>query len=315
MNISLRAKPVLLTLAKMAVTGLIFYVIAKKINISQAMSAPVENKLFLVLAFVFALLIVFIQAGRWHLLLNYLGIRSDTGKDIKAVWAGHLLNNVLPTSAIGDVLRSYALRERGAGRTQWVSALLIEKYFAMTTALAVAGVMVVAGQLGDTPIEIKMIVLGCLLIGLCAPVILRLIAILGANMLPNSLVQFLRSLATSLTGTVHSRVGLMALGISFLINVIICLIFFCIAAAMGLQISAVHCMFIVPVFTILAGLPISYGGWGVRELTGIHLLQYYGVPSQIALSTTFLFGLTIFLSSLPGVLALPTFRNVLKRKE
>ncbi|WP_343741448.1 lysylphosphatidylglycerol synthase transmembrane domain-containing protein [Herbaspirillum huttiense] len=315
MNISLRAKPVLLTLAKMAVTGLIFYGITRKINISQAMAAPVENKAFLVLAFVIALLIVFVQAGRWHLLLNYLGIRSDTVKDIKAVWAGHLLNNVLPTSAIGDVLRSYALRERGAGRTQWVSALLIEKFFAMATALAVAGLMVIGGQLGDTPVEIKLIVLAFLLLGIAAPFILRVLAILGARVLPANLVQFLRSLATSLVGAVSTRAGLMALGVSFLINILICLIFFCIAAAMGLQISAVHCMFIVPVFTILAGLPISYGGWGVRELTGIHLLQYYGVPSQIALSTTFLFGLTIFLSSLPGLLALPTFRNVLKRKE
>jgi len=71
----------------------------------------------------------------------------------------------------------------------------------------------------------------------------------------------------------------------------------------------------VPVFTILAGLPISYGGWGVREMTSIHLLQYYGVPAEIALSTSILFGVTILLSSLPGVLFLPAFRNMLIRKE
>ena len=315
MNISLKAKPVLLTLAKMAVTALIFYVIARKIKISEAVTVPVENKFFLAFAFVLALGIVFVQGGRWHLLLNFLGIDSNVRKDIKAVWAGHLLNNVLPTSAIGDVLRSYALHERGAGRTQWISALLIEKYFAIVTALAVAGAMVIAGQLGDTPNAVKLVVMVFLVAGLSAPWTLRLVCYAGGRFLPARLVQFLNTLASLISTSVTNRAGGLAVVTSVVINILICLIFFCISAAMGLQISLVHCLFIVPVFTILAGLPISYGGWGVRELTGIHLLQYYGVPSQVALATTFLFGLTIFLSSLPGILALPTFRNVLKSKE
>ena len=33
--------------------------------------------------------------------------------------------NILPTSAVGDVLRSYSLRSRRAKRSQWMSAYLL----------------------------------------------------------------------------------------------------------------------------------------------------------------------------------------------
>lgn len=316
MNTQIRTRSTLLILAKIAVTFVIFYLIVRKINVSEVLSAPVENGVFLVLAFALALMVVFIQGFRWHQLCNFLGVGSDIRKNIKVVWAGHLLNNVLPTSAAGDVLRSYSLRGRGARRTQWVSALLVEKYFAVVTALLLAGLVVVSGQLpSGVPDIIKIVVLVIFTASVSASLLMRLVSRVGVSFFPASLTRFLETLSSTISMSVHNRTGVMILGTSFLVNILICLIFFCIAVAMGLKISVLDCLFIVPVFTILSGLPISYGGWGIREMTSIHLLQYYGVAPEIALFITILFGITILLSSLPGLLFLPAFRKALIGKE
>ncbi|HQU08090.1 MAG TPA: lysylphosphatidylglycerol synthase transmembrane domain-containing protein [Candidatus Paceibacterota bacterium] len=316
MNISVRNKSILLVVAKITVTSVIFYLIAQKINVSDVLSAPVQNWNLLTLALAIALIVVFIQGLRWHLLCNLLGVGSDISRNIKAVWAGHLLNNVLPTSAVGDVLRSYSLRGRGAQRTQWVSALLVEKYFAVITALSLAGLMIVFGQLpSGVPDIIKIVVLVIFTLGASASLVLRLMSRVGASFIPGSLTRFLKTLSSTISKSVNNRTGIMTLVTSFLVNFLICVIFFCIAEAMGLKISVFDCLFIVPVFTILAGLPISYGGWGIREMTSIHLLQYFGVAPEIALFTTILFGITILLSSLPGLLFLPAFRDALIGKK
>lgn len=316
MNILAHSKSVLLALVKVALTCVIFYFIAKKINLSEVQAAPIQNKIYLVFAFTLALVVVLIQALRWHLLCNFLGFWSDIPRSLKVVWAGHLLNNILPTSAVGDVLRSYSLRSRGARRSQWVGALLIEKYFAVTTALLLAGLVALSGHLpSDMPEIIKIIVLAVLTASVSATLLMRLINYVGTSFFPSSLKCFLETLSSIISKSVNNQTGVMTLVTSFLVNILICLIFYCIAQAMALRVGILDCLFIVPVFTILAGLPISYGGWGVREMTSIQLLQYFGVEAEIALFATILFGVIILLSSLPGLLFLPAFRNALNGKE
>jgi uncharacterized protein (TIRG00374 family) len=316
MSIPVRTKSILLILAKMLVTFVIFYLISRKISVSELLSTPVVNSVFLVLAITLALIVVFIQGFRWHQLCNFLGVGADIRKNIKVVWAGHLLNNILPTSAVGDVLRSYSLRGRGARRTQWVSALLVEKYFAVITALLLAALLVVSGLLPvGMPDIIKIVVVVIFILGASASLLIRLVSGVGSSLFPRSLTRFLETLSSTISTSVNNRTGIMILGTSLLVNVLICLVFFFIAVAMGLKISVLDCLFLVPVFTILSGLPISYGGWGIREMTSIQLLHYYGVAPEIALLTTIFFGVTILLSSLPGLVFLPAFRNALIGKE
>jgi hypothetical protein len=47
--------------------------------------------------------------------------------------------------------------------------------------------------------------------------------------------------------------------------------------------------------------PISIGGWGVREGAFIFLLGHLGVSSAESFLLSVLFGLTLILASLPGI--------------
>jgi hypothetical protein len=59
-------------------------------------------------------------------------------------------------------------------------------------------------------------------------------------------------------------------------------------------------------FTVMIGValvPISIGGWGLRELAVIALLGNHGVAPERALLFSVCFGLTLAVGSLPGAVA------------
>jgi hypothetical protein len=62
----------------------------------------------------------------------------------------------------------------------------------------------------------------------------------------------------------------------------------------------------VVLFTVMTGVvvvPISIGGWGLRELAVVSLLASYGVAPERALLFSVCFGLALAVGSLPGALA------------
>jgi hypothetical protein len=59
-------------------------------------------------------------------------------------------------------------------------------------------------------------------------------------------------------------------------------------------------------FVVMIGVvavPISIGGWGLRELAVVSLLGAHGVPAERALLFSVCFGLALLIGSLPGALA------------
>ena len=62
---------------------------------------------------------------------------------------------------------------------------------------------------------------------------------------------------------------------------------------------------VVVLWTVMVGvvlMPISIGGWGLRELAVISLLASYGVAPERALLLSVCFGLALAFGSLPGAL-------------
>ena len=74
-----------------------------------------------------------------------------------------------------------------------------------------------------------------------------------------------------------------------------------IALALDLSLSLADCLVFVPVVVLASTMPVSIGGWGVREGAMVVLLATVGVSSANALALSVLFGLTGIVISLPGV--------------
>lgn len=75
-------------------------------------------------------------------------------------------------------------------------------------------------------------------------------------------------------------------------------------AALALPLTIGDYLAVMPVATVAMILPVSVGGWGVREGVLIAVLTAMGVPAESALAFSLLFGLCIATSSLPALATL-----------
>jgi len=90
------------------------------------------------------------------------------------------------------------------------------------------------------------------------------------------------------------------LGLACLIHLLTIVSVWSIGRAQGLSLSAFDCALL---FTVMLGVvlvPISVGGWGLRELAVVSLLAAHGLAPERALIFSVCFGLVVLISTLPG---------------
>lgn len=90
-----------------------------------------------------------------------------------------------------------------------------------------------------------------------------------------------------------------------LINILIVYVFF---IAEKVEIEIQYVFLLAPVVFFMSMLPISFAGWGVREMIMSSAFSLIGIPSEKSIAVSVEFGITLLLISLPGSLLalLPT---------
>jgi glycosyltransferase 2 family protein len=72
------------------------------------------------------------------------------------------------------------------------------------------------------------------------------------------------------------------------------------ALSLNINIGLMDCIVIMQVVALIVAIPISVGGWGMRELSVVALLGLIGVPSGSALLLSIQLGLVALAVNLPG---------------
>jgi hypothetical protein len=84
----------------------------------------------------------------------------------------------------------------------------------------------------------------------------------------------------------------------------LCLAAWWIGLSLALPVSFADYLVFIPVVIVVTLLPVSVGGWGLREGTLIALFALVGVPSHSALAFSVLFGFLGIVASLPALACL-----------
>jgi hypothetical protein len=95
----------------------------------------------------------------------------------------------------------------------------------------------------------------------------------------------------------------MILGIGCLVHILTIVVIWSLGRAQGLLLPVSDAATLFTVMISVALVPISIGGWGLREVAVISLLGHHGVPPDKALLFSVCFGLALAVGSLPGALA------------
>jgi hypothetical protein len=83
----------------------------------------------------------------------------------------------------------------------------------------------------------------------------------------------------------------------------------CLAAAFNISIAAGDALVIFPMVLLVSSLPVTPGGWGVREGAMALALAPLGVPIEASVSVSVTYGVLAICACIPSVLMYLTLRE------
>ena len=249
-------------------------------------------------------LIGLVQIGlltlRWQQILKGLGGESGIGSALAVTYMGCFFGAFLFGPTGSDVARAVLAPSRQLGRQGIVHSVLFERLASVAgLGLAVAPLMVIeAGPLAR----------GWPLVVALAVVPLPFFALVGAGWLARMFPRRTSALFVALREFDQScrqlcrawprfaaAVAMAATG-----QILVAAEAWCLSQSMQLGVSFLDFAILMPPVMLLVALPISAGGWGVREGAMVAALALVGIGSAPALLLSVELGLLVTLVSLPG---------------
>ncbi len=283
-----------------------------------------SNKVLLLLSLSTHALGTYITAVRWKVLLNTQDVRLSTASLSVTVLIGSFFNNFLPTSIGGDVFRSYdASKKADIPMGKSVSVIIVERFSGVVSAAIYA---VIALFLGFTAIGHRSVIIPIVIFFVITVIIAFLIinpSFFGLGKISNKF-KFMRKINEKLSNVYKTLLSfkkykealVVVLVFSFLLQFSVILNWFLAARALGINLSLTAFIFIVPIVAIIAMIPISIGGIGLRENSLVFILVAMGVTNEkAALCSLLILFMIVLMGVLGGIIytARPYFEGRSKR--
>jgi len=301
-----RREKVAIFAAKLLVTGTCFWYVSRQIDLNQVRSAiPLLDFRWAALAILVAILEIPLSGLRWYNIVDSLGARNKQMTRIAMIAAtavGVFFAQVLPSVA-GEGVRAWLLVRLGSSWRNAVTSVVIDRGVGVGLVIALGFVILLLPS-GLTALgkyrDVVLVVDGALILA-------GVFGLLFASKIvpPLARWRYSRWFAT-LVADVHRVLlgskGPVILTIGCLIHALTIIVVWSVGRAQGLALPLPDAAVL---FTVMIGvvlIPISIGGWGLRELAVISLLASYGVAPERALLLSVCFGLALAFGSLPGAL-------------
>lgn len=269
------------------------------------------NKPLLILSLSTHIFGIWITAVRWNTLLGTQKVKLGTTTLTLTVLIGFFFNNFLPTSIGGDVFRTYdAAKKANIPIETSASIIIVERFSGIISASTYA---IIALFLGFTAIGNRSFIIPVIIFFIICIIIAFFIlnpSILRLNKLINK-IKFLKKVKEKLANIYFTFLSfkkfkwvlVRVLIYSFLLQFAVILNYFLAAKSLGINLNLTAFIFIVPVVTIIAMVPISIGGIGIRENTLVFIITAMGVGSeQAAICALLIFLMLIFIGIIGGII-------------
>lgn len=281
--------------------GLIWFVFSKIDLPSAWTQARTLDPLMLTLAVLLGLFQVWLGAVRWWLVLRALKATFTTMQTFVVFYIGVFFAIILPGAVGGDAVRMWTARRSGMSLTASINSVMLERaatvlalvlLVAMTQPLLLSRVPTIPGSWIFPLLSV---------LGLFGILALSVLDRLPASLHHWRVVRGLIHLAGD-TRQLFFRPawGGATLIVAMLGHVNLSLQVYVLALGLGLDVSVIDCLVLVPPVILIMTLPISIAGWGVRETAMVAAFGYVGVEAHSALVLSVLFGLVSTATALPG---------------
>jgi len=238
-----------------------------------------------------------ISTFRWQKINFYLGFKKPFFYFCRVYFIGIYFNTFLPGLLGGDIVRVFYLVKAGAAKSVASFSVLYDRAFGLLGALFLLLIFIPLVGNFLPPLACKTLLLlsaGGLGVALLFTLSSRFLrekvshelfqTLLAVTPWPKFSVLFLLGLAVQVAYNIH-------------------LIF--LARSLGIEPEWARFFLIIPLMGILASLPISLGGFGVREGTLSYFLELLGYPPELGIALGFLtYGVMLIGGTIGGFLYL-----------
>jgi glycosyltransferase 2 family protein len=300
-----RIRPYKGTALRIVVSFVTLFVVVKSVSLDKIISMMARADLkWMALALVIFWLAQLASAQRFSYIARTLGSPISFGLSARLHFIGLWFNQVFPSNVGGDVVKVLMLRptmglslafrttilDRGSGLIFLLASIIVllplylrvlpETRYTLGLALFAASALATIAVLSwlASPLSRKLTRI---------PVAHDLIAVFGSLRLFCSGRPLLEQAWTS--AIVHFN-AIIAYALA--------------GKALGVEASLFDFVLITPLVFLFALLPISFAGWGIRELGSVWLFGLVGLSSEQSSAMSIIFGLMLIVAGIPGLLVM-----------
>ncbi len=236
------------------------------------------------------ILVRLVVSIKWQVILRHHQIEIPFKELLSVVFISMTLGQILPAGLGSDVVRAYKLSRKYGQTADTTATIVIDRLVGMFSLFFVAFlgsigayVMAISTELIWWLIAINLLLLiGWNRLHLCTKILEKVLPQNG-----NRFIRFQEALirmSRIISDKKKIRIILPSIfGWSLVIQVIRCLVFFCLFVAFGQTINPLYYVIFVPIVFVVTLLPVSIGGLGLREGILVLLFSTVGVPAEVSI--------------------------------
>ncbi len=210
------------------------------------------------------------------------------GEFVRLYFIGAFFNNFLPTSVGGDVVKAFKLAGSTGKKVDAVSSVFMERL----TGVLVLALISWGGFLYYFWPRSVLVSLGLLAAG-----------VMGIGLSPKlaKLHPLLEKFYNSVLSYRNERAVLKkALWTSFVVQVFAITTQYLVLVALGIKVSYLYCLFVVPIITVASMAPLSINGLGIQDGLYVFFFERASVMPTEVLAASFVYHTLRLASSLVG---------------
>ena len=290
---------------KILISSLIMIFILSKINFEDfAKSFKYLNPFLFIIFLISNMLSIVFAAFKWNEALRIKNINISFKKILSFTWIGTFYSNILPGRITGDAVKIYLVsKNTKENKIMGGTSVIIDRIanmpvmiiIALTISLPYFGVNIF--YLAATYLFFIMIIIFLIMIKKSKTKISPFFSRFLSEKVLDKITDFIDSFYKYFSEP--SKIFyIIFLGLVF--QVITIFNHFLLGLSMGFTVSFFYYVLFLPIFLIISIFPISFSGWGIREVTFIFFLTQVGISKESALSFSILIYTSFLVTSLPG---------------
>jgi len=313
-----KIKRILGIVLRIVITVGLLWFLFKKIELADTIKdLRSADKGLLLLSFLTYSGIYILGFFRWNMLLKAAGIVAPLKKVVGSFAGGVFFSVVLPSTIGGDLVRSVDLAAHTKKGREVVATVLLDRLSGYIGLVIIALTAMIMGREFITHKSVVITV--AIIIGILIAVLLVLFNSFIYRKIskfldrPNAgkIRETIRNLHKEIHFFKHKKMMIVKnLGLSFVIQMLIPISFYLLGLAIDVRISMLYYLVFLPIIGAITLLPISIGGFGVRENITISFFGLAGVAADKSGSMSLIndFFILIFVLA-GGVIYVLTLRN------